>query len=91
MPRKQRMFRLDERILASLEDVATNAGFSSANQFVEATLFNFMKMAGAIPSDAPPLSETRGGKRDRAVKGKPRRSATDDDQEQSPREDDRTK
>ena len=88
MPRKQRMFRLDERILASLEDVATNAGFSSANQFVEATLFNFMKMAGAIPSDAPPLSETRGGKRDRSG-GKPKRSATDDDQEQSPRDDDR--
>ena len=88
MPRKQRMFRLDERILASLEEVATNAGFSSANQFVEATLFNFMKMAGAIPSDAPPLPETRGGKRDRSV-GKPKRSATDDDQEQSPRDDDR--
>lgn len=85
MPRKQRMFRLDERILASLEEVATNAGFSSANQFVEATLFNFMKMAGAIPSDAPPLPETRGGKRDRS----PKRSATDDGQEQSPTDDDR--
>lgn len=72
MPRKQRMFRLDERILESLEDVATKAGFSSANQFVETTLFNLMKMAGAIPSEAEPLPETRGGKRSGA--GKPKKS-----------------
>ena len=63
MPRKQRMFRLDERILNSLEMAANNAGFSSANQFVEATLFNLLKMSGTISPEAEPLPETRGGKR----------------------------
>lgn len=70
MTRKQRMFRLDERILNSLEMAANNAGFSSTNQFVEATLFNLLKMSGTIPSEAEPLPETRGGKRSGAGKKK---------------------
>ena len=67
MPRRQRMFRLDDRILDALDEVSTNAGYSSANQFVETTLFNILKAAGKIPADAPPLPETRGGDRKSAA------------------------
>jgi hypothetical protein len=61
MPRRQRMFRLDDRILNALEEVSKNAGHSSVNQFVETTLFNLVKAAGKIPADSEPLPETRGG------------------------------
>jgi hypothetical protein len=71
MPRRQRMFRLDDRILDALDEVSSNAGHSSANQFVEMTLFNLIKAAGKIPADAEPLPETRGGKR--AGAGKPKK------------------
>jgi hypothetical protein len=71
MPRKQRMFRLDERILVLLDETAKKAGFSSGNQFVEMTLFNLLKMSGAIPPGAEPLPETRGK---RSGAGKPKQT-----------------
>jgi hypothetical protein len=77
MPRRQRMFRLDDRILEALDEVSANAGHSSVNQFVEMTLFNLIKAAGKIPADAEPLPETRGGKR--AGAGKPRKSGAPTD------------
>jgi hypothetical protein len=72
MPRRQRMFRLDDRILDALDEVSSNAGHSSANQFVEKTLFDLMKAAGKIPADAQPLKDGRGGRR--AGAGKPKKS-----------------
>ena len=88
MPRVRKTFVIDERVMSALDVAAKKAGYKNANQFVEATLFNLLKLSGNLEADAIPLPETRGGKRDRSG-GKPKRSATDDDQEQSPRDDDR--
>ncbi len=63
MPRRPKNFLLDDRIIGSLDDAAKKAGYKSANQFVEATLFNLLKMSGNLPPDAEPLPEARGGKR----------------------------
>lgn len=88
MPRVRKTFVIDERVMSALDVAAKKAGYKNANQFVEATLFNLLKLSGNLEADAIPLPETRGGKRDRSV-GKPKRSATDDNQEQSPTDNDR--
>lgn len=76
MPRRPKNFLLDERIIEALDEAAKSAGYKNANKFVEATLFNILKISGKIPSDAEPLPEARGGKREGA--GKPKRSPSDD-------------
>jgi len=75
MPRVRKTFVLDERVMNALDSAAKKAGYKNANQFVEATLFNLLKLSGNLESDAEPLSESRGGKRSGA--GKPRRSPND--------------
>ncbi len=60
MPRRQRMFRLDDRVLDALEKVAQK---TSVNAYVEGLLFDFLKRAGYIDPGEQPLPETRGGKR----------------------------
>ena len=65
MPRRQKMFRLDDRIIEALDNIA---GEGKVNAFVEGLLFDFLKRAGQIPPDAAPLPETRGGKRTGAGK-----------------------
>jgi len=77
MPRVRKTFVLDERVMNALDSAAKKAGYKNANQFVEATLFNLLKLSGNLESDAEPLSESRGGKRVGA--GKPRRSPNDAD------------
>jgi hypothetical protein len=62
MSRRPKNFLLDERILDALDLAAKNAGYKSANKFVEATLFSLMKMSGNLPKDAEPLPESRGGR-----------------------------
>jgi len=74
MPRKPRLFRLDDRVLASLDELADSAG-SNTNQFVESILFDFLKHAGKLPQDATQLKDGRGGKRSGA--GKPKQSSDD--------------
>lgn len=63
MARKRRAFLLDDRIIAELDGAAEAAGHASVNRFVEAGLWELLKMAGRIPADAEPLPEMRGGKR----------------------------
>jgi hypothetical protein len=70
MPRRQRMFRLDERVLDALEKVSTK---TSVNAYVEGLLFEFLKRAGHIDPDEQPLKETRGGSR------KPKAESTEGD------------
>jgi hypothetical protein len=74
MPRSRINFRLDDRILGELEELA---GKGKMNQFVEGLLFEFLKSTGRLPKDAEPLPEARGGKRQGA--GKPKKSTNDCD------------
>jgi hypothetical protein len=75
MPRKPRLFRLDDRVLESLDALASEAG-SNTNQFVEGILFDFLKRAGKLPKSAEQLPDGRGGKRSGA--GKPKAKSDDD-------------
>ena len=74
MPRKDKGFRLDIRIVEALAKVKDLTGKSS-NAYVEELLMMNLKSLGIIPVDAEPLPEARGGKREGA--GKPRRSKDD--------------
>lgn len=67
MSRKPRLFRLDERVLAALDELADTAN-SNTNQYVESILFDFLKHAGRLPQDATLLKDGRGGKRANAGK-----------------------
>jgi hypothetical protein len=73
MPRKTKTFKLDERVLAALEDLARLQN-ASANRYLENLLFAIGKEKGVIPIDEMPLGETRGVK---AKLSSPDSSATD--------------
>jgi hypothetical protein len=62
MPRKNRTFRLDERLIDGLAEVARNQN-TSANKIIENWLLKLCKDEGILPPDAKPLGETRGGDR----------------------------
>jgi hypothetical protein len=62
MTRKRRTFKLDERLLEALKDVA-NSSNTSANNWLETLLINTFKKNGAISKDFRPLVENRGGSR----------------------------
>ena len=72
MPRTRVNYRLDDRVLAALNDLA---GKGKTNQFIEGLLITFLKDTGRLPKDFDPLSESRGGKRENA--GKKKRSPND--------------
>ena len=72
MPRTRVNYRLDDRVLAALNDLA---GKGKTNQFIEGLLITFLKDTGRLPKDFDPLPESRGGRREGA--GKPRRSKDD--------------
>lgn len=74
MPRRRVNFRIDDRILDALEDLA---GEGKLNQFVEGLLFDFLKNTGRLPSDAERLPEARGGRREGAGK-KPKKTDDND-------------
>jgi hypothetical protein len=63
--RKNKSFKLDERVLKALEALAQQRN-ASVNQYLENLLFSHAKKEGEIPSDAMPLGERRGGKRNGA-------------------------
>ena len=44
MPRVRKTFVIDERVMSALDVAAKKAGYKNANQFVEATLFNLLKL-----------------------------------------------
>jgi hypothetical protein len=74
MPRKPRLFRIDDRVLKALDELAESAE-RNTNQFVESILFEFVKHAGKLPQDSTQLKDGRGGKRP----GTGRKKSTDID------------
>ncbi len=62
MPRKNRTFRIDERLIDGLAQVARLKNMS-ANKYMEDLLLQICKDEGVLPADALPLGETRGGDR----------------------------
>ena len=80
MPRVRKTFVLDERVMDALDSAAKKAGYKNANQFVEATLFNLLKLSGNLEADAKPLKDGRGGSRSGAGK---KRSPIDDKSDDS--------
>jgi hypothetical protein len=75
MPRTRVNFRLDDRVLDELKELA---GKGKINQFVEGVLFEFLKNTGRLPKDAKPLAETRGGDRyDKKRTDKPKTAPVD--------------
>lgn len=62
MPRKNRTFRIDERLIDGLAQVARLKNMS-ANKYMEDLLLKVCKEEGVMPVDALPLGETRGGDR----------------------------
>lgn len=73
MPRKPRLFRLDDRVLNGLDALAGDAK-TNTNQFVESILFDFLKHAGKLPKEAEQLKDGRGGKKANAGRKKKRSS-----------------
>ena len=59
MPRKDKEFRLDDRILEGLKVAASNAGLPT-NGYVERLLFSHLKTVGVFTECVEPLIETRG-------------------------------
>jgi len=74
MPRKDKGFRLDTRIIDALVKVKDLTGKSS-NAYVEELLMMNLKSLGIIPVTEEPLPEGRGGKRSGA--GKPKKTEVD--------------
>ena len=68
MPRKNRTFRIDERLIDGLAQVA-RLNNMSANKYIENLLLKVCKEEGVLPADALPLGETRGGDRTSNRKG----------------------
>ncbi len=65
MPRRNRTFKLDDRVLDALERLAANA-HTSSNRYLENLLLNHAKDKGELSGDTLPLGDGRGGKRDNA-------------------------
>jgi len=64
MPRKNAGYRLDERCIDALRELAKRTG-KSVNEYLEDLVFQHGKVNGVIAPEEEPLGETRGGKRDR--------------------------
>jgi hypothetical protein len=65
MPRINRTFRIDSRVLEALDRLAQK-GDTNANKYLENLLLSHAKLLGEMPMDAEPLADARGGKRDGA-------------------------
>jgi hypothetical protein len=68
MPRKQANYRLDDRVIEAIAELAQDANIS-ANRYLEILLFNHAKERGKLPETARPLGETRGGARTKTSAG----------------------
>ncbi len=74
MPRSNRAFRIDDRLLEALDRLAKK-GNISANKYLENLLLSHTKQVGEIPMDTEPLGDPRGGKRSGA--GRPKVKSDD--------------
>ena len=70
MSRKARMFRIDDRVLSAIDELAREEN-RNTNQFVEWILLNFAKDAGKLPTNTIPLKDGRGGNRKAASNSVP--------------------
>ena len=87
MPRIPFTLRIDDRLIEGFNEAAKKSGLSR-NVYMEQLLLGHLKGVGEIPIDTQALGEARGGVRPGAGKPKQAKSQTDN-QEQSPRDDDR--
>jgi hypothetical protein len=78
MPRSVRAFRIDERLLEALDNLA-KSGNISANKYLENLLMAHSKQVGAIPMDTEPLGDPRGGKRKNSGRKKTNNSTDEAD------------
>ena len=65
MPRKPKTYKLDERLIVALDNVASRSG-ESVGSFVEKILWRYCQGVGAIDPHTEPSKDKRGGKRDGA-------------------------
>lgn len=65
MPRKPKTYKLDERLIAALDNVAARSG-ESVGSFVEKVLWRYCQGVGVIDPHAEPSKDKRGGKREGA-------------------------
>jgi hypothetical protein len=65
MPRINRTFRIDSRVLEALDRLA-GKGETNANKYLENLLLSHAKLLGEVPMDTEPLADARGGKREGA-------------------------
>jgi hypothetical protein len=77
MPRKPKTYKLDERLIAALDDVATRSG-ESVGSFVEKVLWRYCQGVGAIDHHVEPSKDKRGGKREGAGR-KPSKKSDDEE------------
>jgi hypothetical protein len=77
MPRRNRTFKLDDRVLDALEELAHEQN-ASVNRYLENLLFSHAKTQGKIPVGDMPLGDTRGGKRENS--GRPRKETSEGDE-----------
>ena len=59
MPRRKLTFRIDERLLQTMDEVARLSGHSK-NLWLERHLTRFFADAGKLPPDFEPLGDLRG-------------------------------
>lgn len=76
MPRIQKTFRLDARILEGMKAIATASGCKAPSVWLEAHLWNILVSAGYIGRDEQPLGETRGGDRTQSTDSEKTTDAT---------------
>jgi hypothetical protein len=62
MPRKPKTFKLDERLIAALEEAAIKSG-ENPGGFVERILWRYCQGIGVIALAAEPSKDKRGGRR----------------------------
>ena len=67
MPRKRKTYRLDERIVEAMSQVARSGGFKNPSSWLEHHLFVTLQNTGYIASGEEPLGETRGGDRSQSI------------------------
>ncbi|MCY6491925.1 hypothetical protein [Leptolyngbya sp. GGD] len=86
VPRKNAGYRLDERCIEAIKELANRTG-KSINEYLEDLIFQHGKINGVIPPEAEPLGETRGGTRKGAGKKAKSADAQKDDRASAPNND----
>jgi hypothetical protein len=70
MAREKIGLQIDDRVIEALKKLAQQSN-ASTNRYIESVLFAHAKQAGALPINAEPLGESRGGDRKSAKAKEP--------------------